>query len=317
MGIYRWQPGGSPRHQLRRIARHQVERGLDDLGDPDRHAAVHAVRKRGKKVRALLRLVRAAAPELYGQENAAFRDATRRIAADRDAAVGLETYDALVARYSDGAGTGGSVLARTAPVRTALVERRDQVLGEDLERRIEAVRADLELGLERIETWELEAEGFDVVAGGLAKTYARARARMQDAYDQPSSPAFHEWRKRVKYHRYQVRLLQDLWPEVLKAQRSQLHDLSDLLGDDHDLAVLREDLLTEPERYGGEETVAQVCALLDRRRAELQAHARTLGERCFAESPKRFVARMGAYWQVAQDANTLGPLADPTVPGGR
>jgi CHAD domain-containing protein len=312
MATYRWQLDGSPRDEVRRIGRDQVERGLEELQDPDLHAAVHRVRKRGKKVRALLRLVRPDAPELYQHENAAFRDATRRVAADRDAAVTLETYDALVGRFVDAAGSHGS-----APVREALVERRDAVLGEDLNGRLEALRGDLEAALERLETWEIEGEGFDVVAGGLAKTYDRASERMEAAYDQRTSEAFHEWRKRVKYHRYHVRLLQDVWPTVMKARRKQLHELSDLLGDDHDLAVLRQELLAEPERYGGEDEVATVCALLDRRRAELQADAHVLGRRCFAESTDRFVDRIDAYWRAAADASIGGPLADQTVPAGR
>jgi CHAD domain-containing protein len=311
MASYRWQPDGSPRHEVRRIARGQVERGLSELDEPDRHAAVHQVRKRGKKLRALLRLVRKSAPELYERENAAFRDATRRLAADRDAAVGLATYDGLRARFAAVSDDGSD------PVRAALVERREEVSGEELEQRLEAVRTDLEAALERIETWEVDGEGFDVVAGGLAKTYERARDRMETAYDQRSSEAFHEWRKRVKYHRYHMRLLQDVWPEMMKTRRRELHELSDLLGDDHDLAVLRDDLVAEPERYGGEDAVATACALLDRRRAELQAEAHPLGRRCFAEPTELFVDRLEAYWQVAANSSTAGVLADATVPSGR
>lgn len=309
MGSCRWEPDGSPVHEVRRISRDQVELALGELDDPDRHNAVHQVRKRGKEVRALLRLVRASAPELYERENAAFRDATRRVAADRDAAVGLATYDALRERFTD-----ARVFADgTDPVRGPLVERREAVLGEDLERRLEAVRTDLAAALERIETWEIEGDGFAVVAGGLAKTYERARNRMDEAYTQRSSELFHDWRKRVKYHRYQVGLLLDIWPEMMTTRRDQLHELSDLLGDDHDLAVLHDDLVAEPERYGGDEAVATVCALLDRRRAELQAHARPLGQRCFAEPTERFVERMEAYWQVATIQATIGPSSSATT----
>jgi CHAD domain-containing protein len=314
MPNYRWQPGVSPRHEVRRIARHQVESGLADLDDPDRHKAVHQLRKRGKKVRALLRLVRLSAPDLYECENVAFRDAMRRIGTDRDAAVALETHEALVARFDLDADTVHGL----ASVRAALVQRRDRVLDSDLEEKLGAIRTDLETALERIETWELEedGEGFEVVAGGLGKTYGRARDRMADAYEERSSEAFHQWRKRVKYHRYHVRLLQDVWPQVMKAHRKQLHELSDLLGDDHDLAVLRQDLVAEPERYGGEDAVAMVCALLDRRRAELQADAQLLGRRCFTDTTDQYVERIEAYWQAATHAGSTGPLADQTVASG-
>lgn len=309
---YRWQPGNAAEDELRRIAVGQVESGLNDLADDERHRAVHSVRKRGKKLRAVLRLVRGCAPDLYRRENRALRDTMRRLSDDRDAGVAVETFDHLL-----GSVGADAVPADLAPVREALVERRDAVLGAELDQRLAAVEADLAAAHDRVTGWEVDGEGFEVVQGGLARTYGRARDRMDDAYEEATSEAFHLWRKRVKYHRYHVRLLQDLWPGMLRARRQQLHELTDLLGDDHDLAVLRHDLVAEPDRYGGVEPVATLSALLDRRRAELQAAAEPLGRRCFAEPPDAFVARLRTYWDVAASDRDVGPLADATVPAGR
>lgn len=312
MAVYRWQPGSEAQAELQRIARTQIDRALAELDEGDRHHAVHAVRKRGKKVRALLRLVRAAVPDLYRQENDAFRDMMRRVSDDRDAGVAVETYDALLARFSD-----DGMAEELAPVRAALAQRRAEVLGEELDARLHAIRMDLMAARERVADWELEDRGFDVFENGVAKTYGRARARMSDAYGDATSAAFHLWRKRAKYHRYHLRLLQGAWSPVLKAHRRQAHELTDLLGDDHDLAVLRKDLIAEPERFGDERLVAALCGLLDRRRAELQAAARTVGQRCFAEDPERLVSRLRTYWEsAAADAGT-GPLPDPTISPGR
>jgi CHAD domain-containing protein len=313
MAVYRWHPGSAAQDELRRIARVQVDRALGELDEGDRHHAVHAARKRGKKVRALLRLVRPAAPELYQRENAAFRDMMRRVSADRDAGVAVETYDDLVARFSE-----DGVADELAPVRAALARRRSDILGEELDARLHAIRMELMAARDRVNDWELEGDGFDVLEGGLAKTYGRARARMDDAYDDATSAAFHQWRKRAKYHRYHLRLLQDAWKPVVKAHRRQAHELTDLLGDDHDLAVLRQDLVAEPERFGGDRLVAALCGLLDRRRAELQSAARGVGRRCFAEDPERLVSRLRTYWESAcATAGGGGPLSDPTVTPGR
>lgn len=312
MAVYRWQPGCGAQDELRRIALVQIDRALGELDEGDRHHAVHAVRKRGKKVRALLRLVRPAAPDLYERENAAFRDMMRRVSDDRDVAVAVETYDALVARFSE-----DGVAEELAPVRAALAQRRAAVLGEELDARLAAIGRDLSAARERVGAWQLEGDGFDVLADGLAKTYGRARSGLRDADADASSAAFHEWRKRAKYHRYHLRLLQDAWPPVLRAHRRQAHELTDLLGEDHDLAVLRLDLRATPERFGEERLVAALCGLLDRRRAELQAAARGAGRRCFAEDPDRLVARLRIYWETAAADADVGPLPDPTVPPGR
>jgi hypothetical protein len=43
----------------------------------------------------------------------------------------------------------------------------------------------------------------------------------------------------VKYNRYHDRLIAPLWPPVFSAVRETAGELSDILGDDHDPAVLR------------------------------------------------------------------------------
>lgn len=313
MAVYRWHPRSAAQDELRRIARVQIDRALGELDGGDRHRAVHVVRKRGKKIRALLRLVRPAAPALYRRENAALRDAMRRIAADRDAGVAVVTYDDLLARFSE-----DGMAEELAPVRAALAQRRAGLLGEELDTRLHAIRTDLMAARERVGDWALEGDGFDVLGGGVAKTYGRARAGMEEAYADATSPAFHAWRRRAKYHRYHLRLLQDAWPPVLEAHRRQVHELTDRLGDDHDLATLRQDLVAEPDRFAGERLVAALCGLLDRRRAELQAAAHGIGRRCFAEEPEHLVARLRTYWETASTtAPDGGPLPDPTVPPGR
>ncbi len=311
MAAFRWDPGVEPQDELRRIARAQIDRGLQELGSEDRHRAVHQVRQRGKKVRALLRLVRAAAPELYDRENVAFRDTMRRLSGVRDVGVAVETFDALVARFSD-----NGVAEELAPIREILAERRAEVLDDDLDQRLRAVDAELREARERVAGWELDADGFEVFEGGLAKTYDRARERMGDAYDDATSSSFHLWRKRAKYHRHHLRLLQSAWPAVLKARRGQVHELTDLLGDDHDLAVLRRDLTADPHRFAAEREVAALCGLLDRRRAELQAQAWVLGQRCFAEDPACLLAQLRVTWNSAGAATPRDPLPDPTVVPG-
>ncbi len=72
---------------MRRIARGQLDAGIDELaGQPNRglDEAVHETRKRLKRLRAALRLERSAiGAETYRRENAAFRDLGKRLSAPR------------------------------------------------------------------------------------------------------------------------------------------------------------------------------------------------------------------------------------------
>jgi len=186
-----------------------------------------------------------------------------------------------------------------------------------LEERLDEFLAKMREARQRADSWQVHGDGFAAIEGGLVKTYRRGRKALRAAYEAPGTESFHEWRKRVKYHWYHVRLLQDVWSEMMEVREEAAHDLSDLLGDDHDLAVLRETLLAEPEAFGSERDVQAFIGLIDRRRAELQAAARPLGERVFAEKPKRLAARLGSYWQTWKNRGKLQPcLEDEPVAAG-
>ncbi len=62
-------------------------------------------------------------------------------------------------------------------------------------------------------------------------------------------------------------------PTMLKMWRKATDELSDLLGTDHDLAVFRQTLSGDLDRFGRESDRQVLIGLIDRRRAELQATA--------------------------------------------
>jgi hypothetical protein len=78
---------------------------------------------------------------------------------------------------------------------------------------------------------------------------------------------------------------------------NQTHELSGYVGDDHDLALLREKFANEPGKVEDQAAVETLLALIDRRRAELQEQAIPLGQRIFEDKPKDFVVRLKGYWQ--------------------
>jgi CHAD domain-containing protein len=277
--------------ELRRIAADQTDKALAELEVEDPHEAIHQVRKRCKKVRALLRLVRTGDEALYQRENAAYRDAARRVSDLRDLTGFIEAFEGLAERHPEVFDTH-----RFGPVRDGLLRQREEATAHHLDGALAGVTADLQAARGRIVDWSVPDDGFDALAGGLGKTYGRARDRMDDAYSERTAAAFHAWRKRVKYHRYHVRLLQDCWRTMMKARRDQLHDLSDLLGDDHDLGELRVHLHANPDRFGDAGLVGEFTALLDRRRARLQHEARGLGDRLFVGSADDLVRRVRRYW---------------------
>jgi CHAD domain-containing protein len=286
--------------ETKRIVGSLVDDGLDHLAEEEPHEAVHEVRKRCKEVRATLRLVRGVLPT-YSEENAHYRDAARRLSRIRDAQALVETFDDHVvpAVEADDRLDGD----RLDAVRETLLDRRDTLAAEmDLDARLAAVGEDLRRGSERIDSLPLATDGFDAVAGGLRTSYRRGRDRLADAYADPTTEAFHEWRKRVKYHRYHCYLLRPVWKKPMTARRNELKRLSDLTGDEHDLAVFRETM--HAEDLFDAETRETLDGTITGRRAELRRAARPIGERLFVEEPDALVARIEGYWRATVEYDT-------------
>jgi CHAD domain-containing protein len=297
---FRIHEGESVPDAVRRVAHEQIDAAIAEVSDQSlpQPEKIHQVRTRCKKLRALLRLVRPCLGELYVRENASFRDAARELSPLRDAQSVLDAYDALLARFE------GEVARRTfAAVRRGLGRRKRRRAREltDLRRRLDQVSGLLEDARERVDTWPIDATGADAWRGGFEHTYRRARQAMAVAYDSPTPEHFHAWRKGVKDHWYHTRLLRPLWGKALGARAGAGEALGEMLGAHHDLAVLRATLLEEADDLGGRRPADLLVELIGRRRLELEADAKPLGARLFAENARRIGGRHVRYWDAWQE----------------
>ncbi len=316
---YELSPDEKLTDSIRRCAREQVERAVGELRegvDADPVGAIHSARKSIKKERALLRLARAGLPtDQRKAENATLRDAARTVSRLRDADVMIETLEALAKRYAGQ--LPDSVFA-------AIRER----LGADRETAHDRA-ANSELVVEviqvfdgvagRVEQWEIKLGGWKAIGQGLERTYRQGRAAMKRATREPSAENLHEWRKRVKDLWYDARLLGPVCGPIARGQALEAEHLSELLGEDHDLAMLRQNL-ARIAREVPVDTDA-VAALIDHRRDQLESEAVLVGRRLYAEPPALFVRRSKRLWKagrkrasLATDARPIASLATDAQP---
>jgi len=290
------EPGEKPPSGIRRVICERVDEALECVtahGSRGRGERVHTARKRFKEVRAALRLARRAIGDrAYRRENRTYRDAARPLSAVRDAAVLVDALDGLVEHFREELASDPF-----ATVRRALRDRR-----RDLTRRIlveenafRTITDTIRRARRRIRRWRLDDLDLRALVDGFAVAYRSGRRAMRAALDGQSDAYFHEWRKQAKYMRNQAKILTPVWPEMMTLLADQGHEVTDLLGDDHDLAVLadivHEDLKDAVDRH---ERHALRGLIADRRRT-LQKHALALGGRLYAEKPKAFDRRMRRY----------------------
>jgi CHAD domain-containing protein len=298
---YRVDLGAPLGAELRRVAAEQLEgavAGLEGAGRRERAAAVHDARKRVKKTRALLRLMRPGLPgSLYREEQDALRAAGRLLSGARDADVLGATVDGLAERFA-----GRMPAASFSGLRRAVsAQARSEGAADGSADAVDALRTIAA----RAEAWPLDGVDAEALRRGAVRVQRAGRGRYTAARKAGGGEAMHDLRKRVKDRWYHERLLGEGWPAVGKAYADEADRLGELLGDEHDLAVLDERLA----RHGGElrmrADVGEVRALVAERRAELVSEALGLGRRLFGESPKAYGRRLDAGLRGAADGTGL------------
>jgi len=285
---------------IKRVLAAQVDdaiaglRGEAGLEPPE---AIHEARKDVKKIRSALRLVRdALGDDVWRRENDHYRNVARRLSSFRDAEILVEALDGLGERF------GQSARDRFEAFRGQLDEE-NRAAHDDgsVERAMVGAAAELATGRSRIEGLPLEGAGWDVIAPGLHRSYRRGRKRLRAVEEEASVTNLHELRKRAKDLWYQLRLIRDADAALLGALADHTHDLSDHLGDDHDLALLRDEAQRRRDAFSTAGDQRHLLEEIDQRRGELQFAAISLGDRIYSEKPKRFMKGLERRWNAWRD----------------
>jgi CHAD domain-containing protein len=273
--------------------------------------AVHETRKSIKRLRALLRLLRAQLGErTYSRENVFLRDLAGELAGARDAEVMLETFEQLLARtpkpLKRRAGVARGHAALEAERRRALAELREDVAAS--RRGVE----DLSAFRARAAAWSIKPDDR-AVARSARRLYesGRRRHRLAKRGMRPRTGRMHDWRKRVKDLRYAAEALGPAGGESSagKASRAErwltrtavrADRLSERLGEEHDLAVLeawvRKPVVTgspRPVTLGGR-TRKELLKLIETRRMKLRGRVLRQGKRLYRRSGKEFARELRA-----------------------
>jgi CHAD domain-containing protein len=268
----------------------QASSALSELEKPHpSDPEVHSARKFIKKARAMLRLMRDALGEdAYRRENEALRDAARPLSASRDSKVLLEATDALASKHNIDDATAETV-------RSALTREQDRIHRRAAARKeLTTSRRILRAVLRRAPRWPLSsADNSQLVRSGK-RVYRRAHRAFEAACEEKDAENLHEWRKHVKYLWHQMQFLESSERPAVAELGSELHKLSDDLGDDHDLAVLSE-WVRKRRGLLRPKAAKEFFAAIGRRQSRLQKSAFSRGRRIHSDKPREF-----ADWLTAQ-----------------
>jgi CHAD domain-containing protein len=125
-----------------------------------------------------------------------------------------------------------------------------------------------------------ESEVLSAIAGvrRVFKAGRKAFVKARSKDDQ----ALHEWRKQAKYLLNQLDILTTVFNVRFKNRRRRVKKLAEILGNDHDLAVLVSKLRSPDESSGAKN--------ITRKRSQLRARAFRLGKKLYGHPAKNLAA---------------------------
>lgn len=284
---------------FRRIGAEQIERALGQLSaGVDIPKEVHEARKCLKRVRALLRLGREGlGEEVFQAENTRFRTIAGRLSSARDDHVVIETLVQLEATADDDEARAALRRARAAILQTRTAE---DTAGRAVDpATLSEVQAELTCALEGFRDLKLSPKGAPTLVAGLVRVYRRGRKGLLTAYATGNDEDFHTLRKAVQAHWRHMALLTRLWPQMFSARVEAARELSQILGDDHDLALLKTRIAAlDAEALSDVENDA-LLALISARQHMLRRLAKPRGIMLFAAPAKAHGRWIAALWDAA------------------
>jgi CHAD domain-containing protein len=284
------QPKAAIGPALRAIAGHILAQAHTAMVDPERsnQDAVHDFRRAMKEWRALMRLLAPFIPDAVRWRHEA-RDHARSLAHARDSQSALNAFDDLLKK--------GIVLSERS---TATVRGRIEALRGNEEQAVltpvlrDAIVAWLDAAAASVELWPLDPFDFSSIAEQLTVGYRSARRHIPSDWTSASAEDLHVLRQRVVDLRYQMALIEPLWPRFGRMWTEEAERLRDRLGRCQDLEVLKR--LTAPHGplAPWRSRLTPACA---ERSTELAHRAARIAHRLFVERSKAFRHRLEMLWE--------------------
>jgi hypothetical protein len=144
----------------------------------------------------------------------------------------------------------------------------------------------LERGRKRTVRIIIKNKDFEILFPGLIRVFYQCLNAMVLATGKPTKSNLHEWRKKVKYLYYQLQVLEPVIPGELVAYTPELDKLADYLGDDHDLAELKDSLRGNPYVPAERNKYDSIFNIIDKKRQDIQKLFFSLAGEIFNERLK-------------------------------
>lgn len=283
---------------LKRIVLELIDKSVFNLskGNGSFNEDIHDTRKNFKKIRTVLRLMKSNLDDARFQtENSFYRDTGRTLSDLRDSSVLIQTFDKLLKNSE----TEMSNYDFTV-FRSFLLDKHKTISAAKSKKStvINSLTTDLILARSRVFDYPLSGDKFKIIKKNLQRIFEQGQTMMYAVFSEAVKENIHEWRKRVKDLWYSMRILSNLWLEIMSPLVVLLGKLSDTLGDANDLFLLKERIISNENKFKDNQHTRELINFIDKRINDLLRDARFVGRKIYSENSKYFIGRMQNYYEI-------------------
>jgi len=273
---------------LRAVARDVIAEAREAINNPDDAIAVHDFRKAMKRWRAFLRLLRPFLGDEGRRMQTEAAELARSLAGARDARTVLDALNDL--NRGEQKLSPRSFATITARLESLRAAAEGNTVTAEARTRIDAILA---AAGESVKFWPFATLSYKEIATELAEGYRRTREAIPRHWMAADPEALHDLRKRVVVHRYQMELIEPLWPRFGQFWVGETQRLRERLGHHQDLIIFSQ--LTAPHQALAYWR-SRLTPLIAARRADHVHAAGRIAKRLFIDAPKAFRRRLLALW---------------------
>jgi CHAD domain-containing protein len=282
-------------NRLTRAISHQVDKAgyFCQAENISSNQKVHELRRGFKRLRALLRFFNETPDSPAIQLNEDIRNFGKLLAPLRESAVNVDLFDKEISNNNH--------------LPEKKIKNARELLAQKNKNLVE--RGFLENNLNN--TIRTFFDGFETILtknnselpvkihlfNEVKQSYLKSITIYRQLPANPHSEEWHELRKKLKRLWYQIDFIRFLHPRYFKLKTDQLNKITDQLGDDHDLHVFAEDLLTEGYDFDAEELrilTNQVEHLRELNQLKLQPRLKQF----FSAPPEEFDQKLERFFKL-------------------
>lgn len=265
-----------------------------DAARPILDESIHNARKLMKNSRAELRLLRQGMPDVaYQTENARLRDAGRSLSPIRDARSAIDAFNSLRNKFAKEL-EGVDVPSLETILHSKLAKARSQLQLDmpDQSAQLQNCNHLLEDCLSLAKKEYFSSIDSAAIHSGVKRIYRKGRNAFSQAKAESTTEVLHECRKQAKYLFNGLNVLVVATPNGNSKVLKHARRLAERLGDDHELAMLSEEISTDDYVSVNAETIKVFRKLIEQRRAKLQNDSLKVGEKLYQQKPREFTKKV-------------------------